>query len=510
MAKKELFSRLNLKDYNYELEGILETKDFSGQVKNLLLSMFYKLEVGYKDYAMIKPDTLPKETIMESILYVIKNKCNKIDLIKPTAEEKQHIIWNENGEIQCYPTEESLLQAILEISKKEFLISEEYISIKEPIQEVLIHGYEMNTKELLTNFDGWSWNNNFEKHDDIYSFIIYQNLRLLVGNSFLYEWKRDRRKEKNYLEELKNIAPNFFQAFCKFCILYSAQNKEKKKKIKKELENQKEKLAKMKNKSEFLKEIYENKKILAEKIKINDQILSDNDLLREEFIDRNSYLADEKKFFSVSNLEEELEKERDTFIEKLQEYNQILEPKNYIKKIKQIEEQIELMESVNIEKITESKIEKEQIKLQIAFLDDFRLKIEKATTKKEMHELIYNTRYYLWLPAINKKSIIRMKDFAELKEKILDISKKVITKACKLKSLVIINQDIQYNFEIMLKIIDSKIVHLEEVIVNFLNEETEIKIEIYDGEILDRTETIHKTHEKDFAIKFNKKIKILI
>ena len=40
--KEEFFSKF--KDYNKELEKILETKDFSEDTKNLLLSMFYKLE----------------------------------------------------------------------------------------------------------------------------------------------------------------------------------------------------------------------------------------------------------------------------------------------------------------------------------------------------------------------------------------------------------------------------------------------------------------------------------
>ena len=52
MTKKDFFSKL--KNYNNELEQVLEKKTFSSDIKNLLLSMFYKVEVSYKDYQKVK------------------------------------------------------------------------------------------------------------------------------------------------------------------------------------------------------------------------------------------------------------------------------------------------------------------------------------------------------------------------------------------------------------------------------------------------------------------------
>ena len=48
MKSKNIFN--NLKDYNNELEKVLEGKSFSQEVKNLLLSMLYKVEISYADY----------------------------------------------------------------------------------------------------------------------------------------------------------------------------------------------------------------------------------------------------------------------------------------------------------------------------------------------------------------------------------------------------------------------------------------------------------------------------
>ena len=43
MKKEKIFSLLNIKDYNNELEKILAKKNFSMDTKNLLLTMSYNL-----------------------------------------------------------------------------------------------------------------------------------------------------------------------------------------------------------------------------------------------------------------------------------------------------------------------------------------------------------------------------------------------------------------------------------------------------------------------------------
>ena len=50
MGREEIFSKLNIKDYNNELEKILEKKSFSEGTKNILLNILYKMETSYDDY----------------------------------------------------------------------------------------------------------------------------------------------------------------------------------------------------------------------------------------------------------------------------------------------------------------------------------------------------------------------------------------------------------------------------------------------------------------------------
>ena len=114
MEKSKILSKLNIdiKDYNNELEKILENKLFSYDVKNLLLSMLYKIENAYKDYETVNVEVPSKREYIENLFNIIKEKCLKILLVKagtPEAEdlEKNNLLFKvdrKNGEIVCFQT----------------------------------------------------------------------------------------------------------------------------------------------------------------------------------------------------------------------------------------------------------------------------------------------------------------------------------------------------------------------------------------------------------------------
>ena len=54
--KKNLLEKLVKKDYNNELEKVLETKQFDENVKSTLLGILYKIEAAYKDLETVKKD----------------------------------------------------------------------------------------------------------------------------------------------------------------------------------------------------------------------------------------------------------------------------------------------------------------------------------------------------------------------------------------------------------------------------------------------------------------------
>ena len=87
MAKEDIFSKINLKDYNNILENILEQKAFTEDVKNLLLSMLYKIENGYQDYETVKVNVSSKKYFLKKVVQIIKEECKEIKLVKPLSEE---------------------------------------------------------------------------------------------------------------------------------------------------------------------------------------------------------------------------------------------------------------------------------------------------------------------------------------------------------------------------------------------------------------------------------------
>ena len=89
MQKKNTFlTKFVKKDYNNRLEEILSKKDFSEEVKNTLLNMFYKIENGYRDYKIVKRETFDKKEYIEKLINIIDKECNKITFIPIDSNER--------------------------------------------------------------------------------------------------------------------------------------------------------------------------------------------------------------------------------------------------------------------------------------------------------------------------------------------------------------------------------------------------------------------------------------
>ena len=75
----KIFSKF--KDYTEMLEEILDKKYFSGQIKNLLLSMLYKIEISYNDFEKVKKVVREKEEYIDDILNIIQKYCDNINCV---------------------------------------------------------------------------------------------------------------------------------------------------------------------------------------------------------------------------------------------------------------------------------------------------------------------------------------------------------------------------------------------------------------------------------------------
>lgn len=552
MAKEDIFSKINLKDYNNILENVLEQKAFSEDVKNLLLSMLYKIENGYEDYKTIKVNVSSKKNYVKKIIEVIKEECKEIKLVKPLSDESKvleeknvnYIVEKEKGKITVYPNERMMLEALIELSQKEIELEDEYYLYSLAMKNVLSIGNKMNYVEVIRDFNGWSWDITTSQMESKNINIVYQNLLILLGNHFLQTWiinneedeeevempnneilrskynenfgmtTEEMQEEKDYVNKMQEIliekygkenAQNFWNQLIKTILAIGSNiNKEQKRILLEEKKKVEEHLEKMQDNKKYVEELSKTKKDLTKKIKEIDTILSDEKLLKEEYEKRNSKLANKDKIFSVSHLNIMLEKEREKYLNQIKECNLQMQPKEFVVTKQKLESQKEFYEEIDIKESEKTNEEKQIEELQKYFLKCLEEKIDKAEGKKEITDLIYEIRYYEQLPYkqynISKES--------KIEEYVTKVEKQIIKKACAEKVVIRFTQEEELNYKILKNQFQSKIIKLENTIYVLKYKKGILKIEIYDTNIEEETKEIEISEKVELNVKLNKKIKI--
>ncbi len=556
MAKEDIFSKINLKDYNNVLENILEQKAFSEDVKNLLLSMLYKIENGYEDYKTIKVNVSSKKSYVKKIIQIIKDECKEIQLIKPLSEESKileennvnYIVEKENGKIIVYPNERIILEALVTLNQKDIVLDEQYSLYNLAMKDVLSIGNRMNCVEVIRDFNGWSWDITTNQMEGKNINIIYQSLLILLGKRFLQNWitnkedyeedeeveipsneilrskynenfgmtKEEMQEDKtiDYIRKMQEIlaekygeenAIEFFEQLIKTILAIECNINENQKEIVLNLQNQLAKdLEKMQDNKAYVEELSKKKKELAERIKNIDTLLSDEKLLKEEYENRNSKLANKDKIFSVSHLSIMLEKEREKYFKEIKEYNLQMQPKEFVETKKILEEKLEFFEEIDVKENEKTNEGKQIILLQKSFLKCFEEKIKRALTKREITDIIYELRYYEQLP-YRQYNISKEK---KIEEYLKQVERQVIKKACLEKVLIKFSEEEELNYNILKNQFQSKIIKLENTIYVLKYKKGILKLEIYDTNIEEETKEIEIKEKVELHVKLNKKIKI--
>ena len=483
---------INLKNYNNELEKILENKLFSYDAKNLLLSMLYKIENAYKDYEAVKVEVPTKNEYIENILRIIKEKATKILIAKIGSEEAKKLekagvtykVDKNNGEIVCFQNEITMLIALLKLDETEFKLKgiKNYAQI--PMCEMINHGKMEANLEVIRNFNGWSWEILINEIKNIEYNFIYQNLLLLYG--------------KNLLKLKDKIPDNIIKMAIKKYILDDENNKYKKE-LKDIEKNKKERLSLFKNKKEFINQITQEKKEYTKQIEKIDKMINNNEELRKEYFARNEKLPNKEKIFSVSFLVKILDKEREELLEKIDECNKIILPKEYIAQKQKIEAELEF-----IENIFDKKIEDYILEICKEFLQKAREQIEKINdeNKKELIKWIYKIRYYRYIPINNHEYI---KDIKAIEEDFENVIKEIIKKAQKLKIWDIFTDNFNLTYMVLKEIFDTKIIYLEEINMSFSYENNMLYVEYYDDDIIESSIKFEVDN-----VKIKKKVKLFI
>ena len=503
-----LFSKL--KDYNAELEEILDNKYFSSNIKSLLFSMIYKLEVAYDDFQKVKKSVRSKEDFLNEIIEDIRLYCDNVKLAEPDSDQAKLLIKNnvkaltneKERSVLSYPTEAALLYAISDISPKYFYMEENF-ALRNLFQNSLVNGYNLNNSEILRDFNGWSWGKVYEDKFNYIDNLIYQNLLVILGEKFLYEWRTYGSTRRDFLEEAKKYIKIFTNndKYLKslYKIIYLNSEAKDREKIDNELKEKSKKIKKMEDKIKFIETSNERKKKLNKKLQRIDIALNDNKILQKELEKANLKLEESKKIKSISKYKKLLEKEREKYLKEIFEIDYLLKPANFLHEKKLIEETLEFYKC-------KEGFEQTLIAWQKEFLFFLEKKLNKMKTRDEIIDVLYEIRYYKKIKFDKETYISDIEEIDKIIDKIL---KTAITMLCKLGAIKIISMDINLNFEIIKYVLDTRIIELEQTKVAFKIDEEGLIIKVFDKDVFEKQgrKRIQIT-KKGLEVKENRKIKL--
>ena len=213
-----MFKKIIKKDKNEELERILEEKNIDEQAKNLLQGILYKIEVSYKDYQKVKGIEQTEEQYVDQLLTDIKQKCNKIRVVKVSKkldnDEIEKVLKTKKfyigeNEIISYPIEQKILYAIEKKSNNKKILNDKYeYETIVAVSDFINTGKNIDRVEVLRDFNGWSWTTIKTEIESISSNLVYQILQILLGEEFMDNWSFDTDGIIDYYSMFKEQISN--------------------------------------------------------------------------------------------------------------------------------------------------------------------------------------------------------------------------------------------------------------------------------------------------------------
>lgn len=474
------------KDYKEELANIAETKNFSQESENLLLGMCYRIDDSYDNYEIVKREVPSREDFFDELTREVECNCKNIMIATPKSKLEKELKENKckimmesaKNEMQknviSYPNEKTLLygisKAAIQPLKSTYSIEEQAI-----ITAVNI-GKCISKSEVIRDFNGWTWSIAEHEIESTECNIIYIFLTYLLGYEFVDNITVEEIKNNvssEFFEELKRVAVQFYMSY----------DKSKNEEILKKLSDDKKLFEKMKHQSEYVIEIAENKRNLLTQIKRIDETLSNQQLLKKEYMEYNSKLPDEKKVFSVSHYEELVQKQRVGILNEIEKLNRMLNPNEYVKEKDRLQYEIKFYE----EKTDISKLQKEFIKM-------FEKKIENVTDKREMLDIIYELRYLNYVP--------------NCKMNLYELEEKAIPKAIKYHVIAPVSNNDSLDYRLLRGIFTSQVMSLENLYIKLSAEENRINVELSDADMLEKRYNVILPEGSNIEIRKSKRTRI--
>lgn len=517
----KFFDKIVKRDYNNELEEVLEKKYFDENTKSLLLSILYKIETAYKDYEKVKGNVEEKEEYIQFIIQSIKENCDAIKVVKLNSKEAQmlgtktFLVEKGKKRIICYPIERKLLYCIAKIDKHEKIIKNDYFIIDKTLSDLINVGNNIDTVEPMRDFNGYSWTTIAREIESMKHNIVYQNIRILIGYQFLNKWIRNNEFIIDYFESFKNKLEEQYgeeekneliEILSEISVLLAIRyNPKMKSELQKEKMENDVKLEEIKDNQRFVQEITKEKRDLTSEIKRMDETINNKSRLQEEYERRNEDLPLQKKIFSVRILSQMMEKEREEKIKQLEKLNTLLKPKNFVNYKKELEIKAKYLNLLEIEDL-ETQIKKTITELQKIFLKCYQVKIKKITTKIECIKLMNEFRYYRFLP-FSQEEIIG--EIEEIEERIKEVEMLLLEKAHEQKIIDIFSKEKEVDYQILKNIFRVRVINLEDLYMKVTKDKEQYYVQLFDENIFEEKIGIENIgNKKDLLLKTNKKVKI--
>lgn len=490
-------------DYNLILEKILEGKNFSESVKSILLSMLYKIEMSYEDYAKVKNIKVTKSQFISDVVRIINEYFEFVKNVEPFSKEASILeknkciaITNElERTVLAYPTESSMLYAVADIAPKYFYINDDFV-LKNEFQKMLVEGNNLNTLELLENFNGWSWNPKLRFENGYISNIVYQNLIMMLGFEFVEMCKFSATKEYDITKNIKNYSKQYYNSLIEVIYLNNKNSK-----LDLEIKSKISILKKIIKDVDNMEQLQEKKKKILKKIEKIDNIIKNKTTLNKAFELKNSKLKEEKKIKDINDFLKVLKNEKKEYIEIINNLESIEDLKKIIQYKKQLEK-YEYLIALN------KNLEDANLELQKIFIKILFQKSKEIKTREEFIDIIFKIRYYRNIYMTNEKAV---KDYPELEKMINKILKNIITLGTKNACIRMTSYNVDLNYQIIMNCLDSNCIDLDKLKFKLDIVEKNIIVEVFDNEIFEKTFKIKlNTENPELTIRKKKNIKVFI
>ena len=301
-------------------------------------------------------------------------------------------------------------------------------------------------------------------------------------------------------------ANNFLELFKKCCILIYVYNNEKRKnEVIQYLDERKNELMQITNKSDFISKItIENNNNMKIVSKIENMLKSEALILKKFNKEKIK-----EKYKTIENYKQTLNKMKNIKTVEINKNSKLLNPFEYVKRKKAIECEIKSLNDIVVLMKNKKSLYNTLISLQRKVITCLYKKIEVYDLKKELVNLIYEVRYYNLLPIEKDKKI---KDLKELEVDLRNMQKKLTNKLCENKVVDTFAKDYNINYNIIKYIFITKMTNINKIQLSMIYDNKKLNISYYDENVLEKEEKINFSEDdfNELTKKTNKKMRIII